>query len=308
MAKALTIDEIKVKCQQADITYISHYVDDKKQTKIIAHCQCGEPIEITIRNLGAKIKKGKTCSCKKCGNKKIGQAQKGRKHTQEHIDKARQNRTVKSGEEHHMYGKHHSDEFKQHMREINTGELNPMYGVHRYGEDNPMYGKTYVHTEEAKRKMSENHSDVSRELNPMWKGGITNIKKYIGEYTSSWKQKILEVNDYTCDITKQRGGKLNVHHLKALSTIIEDAHILNDITVKEVVADYTQEELDILLDYVKSQHTLEEGVVLCEEIHRLFHKNYGYGNNTPGQYIEFKQRYLNGEFNNEELDSTTNVA
>ena len=83
MAKALTVDEIKVKYQQADIIYISHYVDDKKQTRIIAYCQCGEQIEITLRNLGIKVKNGKTCSCKKCGNIKIGKAQQGRKHSEE---------------------------------------------------------------------------------------------------------------------------------------------------------------------------------------------------------------------------------
>ena len=58
---------------------------------------------------------------------------------------------------HPMYGKHHteeskekmseshkgkilSDEHKEKLSKANSGENNPMYGVHLYGEDNPNYG------------------------------------------------------------------------------------------------------------------------------------------------------------------------
>lgn len=37
-----------------------------------------------------------------------------------------------------------------------TGEGNPMYGVHRYGDLNPMFGKT--HSDDAKKKISESNS------------------------------------------------------------------------------------------------------------------------------------------------------
>jgi alkaline phosphatase len=48
---------------------------------------------------------------------------------------------------------------KQHLREINTGELNPMYikGRERVGENNPFFGKT--HTEENKQKMRDARKD-----------------------------------------------------------------------------------------------------------------------------------------------------
>lgn len=55
------------------------------------------------------------------------------------------------GEKNPFYGKTHSDEVKRKLKEINTGENNPRYGVN--GENHPMYGKH--HSEESKQKISE---------------------------------------------------------------------------------------------------------------------------------------------------------
>lgn len=74
------------------------------------------------------------------------------------------------GERNGMYGKHHSDEWKQNhsdcvkglwekeeYRKVQTermqGENNPMYGVSLDGEKNGMYGKH--HSDETKRKIAE---------------------------------------------------------------------------------------------------------------------------------------------------------
>lgn len=42
---------------------------------------------------------------------------------------------------------------KINAKKVNLGERNGMYGVHRYGEDNPMYGKK--HSEESLKRMSD---------------------------------------------------------------------------------------------------------------------------------------------------------
>ena len=54
------------------------------------------------------------------------------------------------------------------MREILLGEKSPMYG--RTGANHPRYGKKM--SEEAKRKISNNHIDVSENKHPNWKGGV----------------------------------------------------------------------------------------------------------------------------------------
>lgn len=70
--KALTTDEIISRCEKVGLTYVSHYTDsEKRSTVIIANCQCGQQIEISVQNLGQKAKQGKTCSCKRCGAKKV---------------------------------------------------------------------------------------------------------------------------------------------------------------------------------------------------------------------------------------------
>ena len=72
-----------------------------------------------------------------------------------------------------MYDKKHSEEtrhkisekrkgsnlpedVKEKIRQSNSGKNNHFYGIHRFGDTNPMYGKR--HSEDAKRKMSENRN------------------------------------------------------------------------------------------------------------------------------------------------------
>ena len=79
--------------------------------------------------------------------------------------------------------------------------------------------------------------------------------------------------------------------------IVIEAHELHDIQIHEIVSEYTQEELYKLEQYIEKWHKdTSNAVLLCKEVHKLFHVLYKYGNNTPEQYEEFKQRYLSGEF------------
>lgn len=81
-----------------------------------------------------------------------------------------------------MYGKHLSEETRKKISEANkgknTGENNPMYDIHRYGEDNPFYGK--CHTQEAKDKISSyaqnRPSAVNIKISTSLKGKFTGDK------------------------------------------------------------------------------------------------------------------------------------
>ena len=66
--------------------------------------------------------------------------------------------------------------------------------------------------------------EVHAERCPAWRGGklalnkmIRNCAKYV-----NWRNEIFKERNYTCELTEQRGGKLNVHHIKPLSTLISE--------------------------------------------------------------------------------------
>ena len=100
----------------------------------------------------------------------------GKKHSAEIRQKMSAiQKVIKLGKNNSFYGKHHTDETKSKiskankgkklteeqkvkMSERNSGENNPMFGVHRFGKDAPGFGKH--HTEETKKRLSENHIGI----------------------------------------------------------------------------------------------------------------------------------------------------
>ena len=104
---------------------------------------------------------------------------------------------------------------------------------------------------------------------PNWNPNLTNKERIVGrkyEEYYDFRKQVFERDNYTCQITGKRGGKLQAHHLNCYS-------------------DYKEERTDI-----------NNGITLSKEIHRLFHKIYGNKHNTKEQFEEFKHRYHNGEF------------
>lgn len=108
-----------------------------------------------------------------------------------------------------------------------------------------------------------------RENHPNWNPNLTYEEREKGRHIEGYDDFIKQVlgrDDYTCQITGKRGGKLEVHHLNCFS-------------------DFKEERTD-----------MNNGITLSKEIHKLFHKIYGNKHNTKEQFEEFKHRYHNGEF------------
>ena len=146
-----------------------------------------------------------------------------------------------------------------------------------------------------------------------YKGGITLISEHLRklQVVKQWRKDTYTRENNRCQLTGKQvhGGNSDVHHLYGFNMIVLDAHNTYNIQIKEQVKDYTEEELKLLEDYVAEWHKdTSNAVLLCEEVHNLFHNCkdedgnvlYGYGDNTPEQFEEFRERYLNGEFDSKE--------
>ena len=133
------------------------------------------------------------------------------------------------------------------------------FGKANSGENNPMYGKKLKDTHPLvirNKSISENP-----ELHHNYKEG-----KFVDGRNSSkfkvWSDKVKERFDYKCDCCGyNRVIALKAHHLYSYEA-----------------------NKDIALD-------VENGVALCGNCHEEFHKENGWGDNTPEQYYKFKEAY-----------------
>ncbi len=77
---------------------------------------------------------------------------------------------------------------------------------------------------------------------------IRKSKKY-----KDWRKEVFKRDDFTCKKTGKKGGNLVVHHINNFS------------------------------EFEELRYEVDNGVTLSVESHQLFHKIYGFRNNTKGQ-------------------------
>jgi hypothetical protein len=106
------------------------------------------------------------------------------------------------------------------------------------------------------------------ELNWHWNPNLTdeerekNKRRCANKEHIEWAKAVKKRDNYICAICGVRGGKLASHHL------------------------YNY------MDYPELRYDIDNGVTIhCEE-HDLFHKTFGYHNNTPEQFFMFKNNLL----------------
>lgn len=158
---------------------------------------------------------------------------KGYKQTTEHTRKIREANTGKKRTEEAklkmtFYPKGHipwnkgipcSEETKKRLRLYRLGT--------HHTEEEKQKIRSYRHTEEAKRKISEASIKngcippvYHKEEHPNWKGGITTINKVIRHSIEfrNWRISVFERDNYTCrDCGKRGNGELNAHHIKSFA-------------------------------------------------------------------------------------------
>jgi len=126
-----------------------------------------------------------------------------------------------------------------------------------------------------------------------WKGGISNLHEYLREHMIAWKQDSFEYGNYTCVISNIRGGQLIIHHLYGFDQILRETMDSLNLPIYQEINKYADDELKSIETLCLELHyKYGLGVCICTEEHILFHSIYGYGNNTPEQFEEFKQMRL----------------
>ena len=140
----------------------------------------------------------------------------------------------------------------------------------------------------------------SGENHPNWKGGISSLCSYLRGCIFEWKKESFKQSNYKCIITGSIKNKV-IHHLYGFDKIVKETMNSLNLPVHQEINQYTKNELKSIEDLcLKLHYKYGLGVCICEEEHKLFHSMYGYGNNTPEQFEEFKQLRLLG---NQKKDS-----
>lgn len=149
-------------------------------------------------------------------------------------------------------GKQYTEEQKEKRRGKTTGDKNGMW---KGGLPKCICGKIISYVSKLCVKCATRKGDK----NNKWKGGITPINHKIRTSLEMklWRKACMERDDFTDAKTGQRGGILAVHHINNFA------------------------------DFPELRTSIENGITLSRESHKLFHHIYGNKNNSREQLLEF---------------------
>ena len=155
------------------------------------------------------------------------------------------------------------------------------------------------------------YDKISKENSYMWKGGISDLSHYLRKKTSKWQTESLKYYKYTCQLTGLRYKSIIIHHIYPFIKILNETLKILNMPLYDEIIKYSEEDLiKIEEKFLELHFKYGLGIPLKSDIHKLFHKIYSNKNNTYEQFVEFQQRYSNGEFDTqlkEELKSYNSI-
>lgn len=189
------------------------------------------------------------------------------------------------GKKNGMYGKKHTKEAVQLMREarlgkkdsVDTKEKKRKSALKTKNKGRFMKGlipwnkNLTKETDERVKLYGEKVSKslkglMKKEKNPNWKGGIWEksvLCRYLKKY-NVFRTKVFVRDNHTCKISNQVGGSLVVHHLKSFTK------------------------------FPNLRYDESNGITITEELHDEFHTIYGKINFTEEQFYKFTEVKKNG--------------
>lgn len=136
---------------------------------------------------------------------------------------------------------------------------------------------------------------LNRELcrERVWKGGVTQLTKYLRYCILEWRKDSFENTNYKCIITG-RNGKLVAHHIISFRDIMYETLAELNLEVKEFLSDYSEKDLtQMKYLFVKKHYDYGFGAIITDELHKEFHSIYGVGQTGDIGLKEWEEFYEN---------------
>jgi hypothetical protein len=121
------------------------------------------------------------------------------------------------------------------------------------------YAVGYRHTEEEKKKISAASKRFSGPLSSNWQGGVTPENNRIRHTIEMrlWRESVFSRDNFTCQKCGKRGSKLHSHHILSFA------------------------------EHPTVRSAIDNGITLCQDCHKKFHRLYGTKSNDSAQLIIF---------------------
>lgn len=111
-----------------------------------------------------------------------------------------------------------------------------------------------------------------------------------------WQKQSMEICNYKSVLTMNEFD--NVHHLIPFRDIVNEVIQCCGLDIRQSPHDYTDDEFLLLRECVIEAHEKSLcGVCIEESLHTLFHKEFGYWNNTAEQFVLYVNKLLDGDYN-----------
>lgn len=121
------------------------------------------------------------------------------------------------------------------------------------------------------------------------------LKKYIRSRITPWRDNVRKANNYTCSLTGRRSN-IVVHHIRSFNLLFYETISRLSFPIYDDISLYKQTQLDTFLkEFIDVQEYYNSYICIDEAMHKRFHNEYGYGNNTEDQWDEFVNKYYNKE-------------
>lgn len=205
-----------------------------------------------------------------------------------------------SGENAPHYGKTLSFETRMKISKSKkgkyVGENSPLFNIPKSEEHKKKISTARIKMGVWKGNTNPRHSDpLNKERNGRWKGGISELYTHLRRHIRPWKEDSMRDSNYKCLLTGDEFD--NVHHLFNFSHIMKKTIEASGLPIHEQISSYSFEELELIEKIcMRIHYELGLGVCLRQDVHKLFHDLYGYRDNSPEQFEEYKRRYMMKEF------------